>query len=366
VKKRSVTFHVLKVVGGMAGMLALFSGVLAGTYWLTSFVFQHPGQQFSALLFQIVNSVLALVLLFLLIGAASFIFHGRSPRDAGPFGQIIEAMGRIAKGDFDVRLGDGLRDDRVMGGLVESVNQMALELGQMEEMRQEFISNVSHEIQSPLTSIRGFAVALQSDDLSPEERAHYVGIIETESTRLSRLTDDLLKLASLESRQAKFEPKTYRLDKQIRNLVLACEPQWAGKGLEMDVSLEEASVTGDEDLLSQVWINLIHNGIKFTPGGGCISVGLRQDDGLVKVEVRDTGVGISEEDQARVFERFYKADKSRDRSKGGSGLGLSIARRIVEMHGGTIGLESRGGEGTTFRVSLPQAPQRTPPIPAPQ
>src|SRR6202040_3965320 len=107
--------------------------------------------------------------------------------------------------------------------------------------------------QSPLTSIRGFARALQQDDLSPEARRHYLDIIETESVRLSKLSDNLLELASLDSEQIKLEPRPYRLDKQIRGLILACEPQWAAKGLEMDVALDEASITADEDLLSQVW-----------------------------------------------------------------------------------------------------------------
>lgn len=120
----------------------------------------------------------------------------------------------------------------------------------MEQMRQEFISNVSHELQSPLTSICGFAQALQNEQTTVEERHRYLAIIETESTRLSRLTDNLLKLASLEAAHLKVEPTTYRLDKQIRRLILACEPQWTVKAIEMDVALEEVTITADEDLLS--------------------------------------------------------------------------------------------------------------------
>jgi signal transduction histidine kinase len=163
----------------------------------------------------------------------------------------------------------------------------------------------------------------------------------------------LLKLAALESEHANFEPKTYRLDKQIRNLILACEPQWTDKGLDMDISLEELEITADEDLLSQVWINLIHNSIKFTPQGGRVQIDLRRQDDDIEFRITDTGVGISEEDRPRIFERFYKADKSRTRSNGGSGLGLSIAKKIVEMHKGGINVESRLGAGTTFTVSLP-------------
>jgi signal transduction histidine kinase len=226
-------------------------------------------------------------------------------------------------------------------------------------MRQEFISNVSHEIQSPLTSIRGFAQALQSDQLSPEDRHHYLSIIETESKRLSRITEDLLKLAALESEHAKFEPAAYHLDKQIRDLILACEPQWTEKGIDMDVTLEEVTIMADQDLLSQVWINLIHNSIKFTPVGGTVRVGLhRQGSNVVEFCITDTGIGIAEEDQVRIFERFYKADKSRDRSIAGSGLGLSITKKILEMHKGTIEVQSKLGQGTQFTICLPIDPAR--------
>jgi signal transduction histidine kinase len=220
-------------------------------------------------------------------------------------------------------------------------------------MRQEFISNVSHEIQSPLTSIRGFARALQNEQLSPADRAHYLNIIEIESMRLSKLSDNLLALASLDAEQMKFEPKAYRLDRQIRNLILACEPQWTDKSLDMDVALEEVVITADEDMLSQVWINLIHNSIKFTPCGGSVRILLQYQADRVVFRITDSGIGISADDQAHVFERFFKAEKARDRAKGGSGLGLAIAKKIVEMHKGTIGVESELGAGACFTVCLP-------------
>ncbi len=238
--------------------------------------------------------------------------------------------------------------------LTESVNKMASELDQMESMRQEFISNVSHEIQSPLTSIRGFAQALENDTLTAEERHHYLSIIESESTRLSRITEDLLKLATLESDQVHMEPKCYRLDKQIRSLILACEPQWRAKGIHLDVSLEELEITADEDLLSQVWNNLIHNGIKFTPQAGSVKVALSSRGDQAEFRISDTGIGISVDDQDRIFERFYKADRSRTHVNGGSGLGLSIAKKIIEMHNGTIEVASKVGTGTTFIVALPR------------
>jgi two-component system, OmpR family, phosphate regulon sensor histidine kinase PhoR len=267
---------------------------------------------------------------------------------------FTDAMKRIAEGDFNVKLDRRqVKGGGEFGILAASLNEMAQDLGRMEEMRQEFISNVSHEIQSPLTSIGGFARALRDEGLTPEERGHYLDIIETESARMSKLSDNLLKLASLESRRHPFEPRSYRLDKQLRNLVLACEPLWREKEIGMGVSLAETAIEADEDLLSQVWINLIHNAVKFTPEHGGVEIGLRLAGGEAEVTIADSGIGISEEARERVFERFYKEDKSRTRTAGGSGLGLSIVKKIVELHKGTIRVESLPGAGATFIVKLP-------------
>ncbi|HIW33551.1 MAG TPA: HAMP domain-containing histidine kinase [Candidatus Paenibacillus intestinavium] len=230
---------------------------------------------------------------------------------------------------------------------------MTTQLQQMEDLRQEFISNVSHEIQSPLTSIVGFAQALQLNNLSIEENNHYLNIIEMESRRLSKLSDNLMKLTSLESEQHPFDKKRYSLYQQIKTIILACEPNWMQKNLELSISLDKVSILADEDLMSQVWTNIIHNSIKFIPSNGTITISLRQVDEQAIIRITDTGIGIARQDQLHIFERFYKADHARERSKGGSGLGLSIVKKIVEMHGGTISVESELGKGTTFTVNLP-------------
>jgi len=267
----------------------------------------------------------------------------------------IDAMRRMSKGDFSVTLDADPRHLGQLGVLVRSFNEMASELGQMERMRQEFISNVSHEFQSPLTSIGGFARALRNEELTADTRRHYLQIIESESMRLSKLSDNLLKLTSLESNHHPFEAKSYRLDRQIRRVILGCEPQWLAKRLELDVDLDELAIVADEDLLNQVWSNLAHNAIKFTPEGGTISVRLSGSEQHVEVTVTDTGIGVSEADLHHLFERFFKADKARSRSAGGSGLGLSIVKKIVELHHGTVTASSRVGEGTSFRVELPRS-----------
>ena len=349
--------HKQRLVGFAWFILALIfvSGMIAVAYFLTGYIYKVIHWQPPAVLAQIVNTLLGLLLTGMLVGSVSKVARSRGwIPEMKVFGPIINALEKIAQGDFSIRLDNEFEDHEIAGELANKVNKMAMELDQMENMRQEFISNVSHEIQSPLTSIRGFAQALENDQLSAEERHHYLDIIQNESTRLSRITEDLLRMAALESDKVKFEPRPYRLDHQIRNLILACEPQWISKSINMDISLKELEITADEDLLSQVWTNLIHNSIKFTPQDGRINITLQQDGSSIQFEIKDTGIGISDEDQVHIFERFYKADRSRTRlGSTGSGLGLGIVRKIVELHNGAIAVESASGVGTSFKVSLP-------------
>ncbi|MGI2293840.1 sensor histidine kinase [Paenibacillus sp. GXUN7292] len=309
------------------------------------------------------------LLAFLINAMLGFFIFGLAISIAGPFvkrrehhywSELIDALRRISRGDFRVNLDAGFgsahnnqRQNHPYAQLVNSINDMAANLKVMEELRQEFISNVSHEIGSPLTSISGFAKALKNENLDRERRQRYLTIIETECLRLSKLSDNLMKLAVLDSERHPFKPMPYRLDKQLIALILTCEPQWEAKKIEMDVDVEEVEVVADEDLMSQVWVNLIHNAIKFTPYSGKISVVLTRSGDQAIIRVADTGSGIAEKDQLRIFERFYKADKSRERTSGGSGLGLSIAQKITEMHHGLISVSSKLGEGTEFKVLLP-------------
>jgi signal transduction histidine kinase len=334
---------------GIILTLILFTGCFAAAFFLTSFIYNKIGQAPSALLAQIINSLVGLIIGLVIIKIALLLDEQKS----GLFDSVIKAQRKIAGGDYNISLDKNTEGMGPYSELVESVNYMALELNKMEKMRQEFISNVSHEIQSPLTSIHGFAQALRNNKLSAESRLHYLNIIEAESMRLSRLSDNLLRLASLEADTIKFEPKVYRLDKQLRNIIVACEPQWLDKNINMDISLEEIEIKADEDMMSQIWINLINNSLKFTSEGGNIRVDLHKQGDLIEFNISDSGIGIAEDDQQRIFERFFKADKSRRASVKGSGLGLSIVKRIIDMHQGTIHVQSTLGIGTTFTVSLP-------------
>lgn len=358
-KRLSKKMIVLRATGATAMMITFSGAAFSLAYWSTSQVFNLTESEWPEYGRQMLNWFLGILIIALTAVLVGWITR---PRQIAVWNEMKDALMRIAKGDFDVALNQNNRYEGQIGEFVESINHMAQELKQVELLRQEFISNVSHEIQSPLTSIRGFAAALRNDELPLEERKHYLSIIETEATRLSKLSDNLLKLTSLESDHHPFEPRSYRLDKQLRELVQACEPQWMEKGLEIELELPKTTIVADEDLLSQVWVNLLHNAIKFTPAGGCLKVtlelGQRQGREVdhVTVTVKDSGIGMSPEDQKRIFERFYKGDKSRTRTTAGSGLGLSIAKKIVELHHGDIRVDSRLSAGSAFMVTMPLIP----------
>ncbi|MDF2722605.1 MAG: hypothetical protein K0Q59_2280 [Paenibacillus sp.] len=269
-----------------------------------------------------------------------------------PLKQITEATRSIAGGNFNVKLNIRQRDE--LGVLAESITHMAEELKKTERMRQEFVSNVSHDIQTPLTSIRGFSKLLQQPHVNGEDRQTYLKLIESESERLSRLSENLLKLASLDSEHHPYHPQPIMLDEQLRRCVVACEPLWSGKRLELELDLPPVQIVADEDSLNQVWMNLLHNAIKFTPSGGKIGIRLTTDERQVIVAVSDTGIGIAPEEQPHIFRRFYKTDASRQSGDGsGNGLGLAIVKKIVDMHGGSIVISSQKNEGAIFVVYLP-------------
>ena len=268
-----------------------------------------------------------------------------------PIKAMTLATRKIARGNFDVQLPIKNMDE--LGTLAESFNSMAKELRELEQMRQDFVSNVSHEIQSPLTSLRGYSQILKDETLTTGERKEFLQIVEQEINRLSRLSENLLKLASLESNHHPYHPEVYLLDEQLRGLVVLMEPQWAKKHLKMMLSLEKVECFGDQDLLNQVWVNILTNSIKFTPDGGQIHIKLTVNDQRVIVEIADSGAGMATEVQARIFERFYTGNTARERQKNGNGLGLSIVKKIVDIHNGEIEVASKEGEGTKFIVKLP-------------
>jgi signal transduction histidine kinase len=257
----------------------------------------------------------------------------------------------MAQGQFDVQLQTNRKDE--IGQLNASFNEMALELAQLDRMRREFVANVSHEIQSPLTSISGFAKAMRQKPMSEENRIYYLTIIQEESDRLSRLSQNLLRLSSLQHDRHPVQSTAFRLDEQLRKVVIALEPQWSGKEIALELDLKPVTVHADEDQLSQVWTNLLSNSIKFTPVHGKVFIRAYADGRSAVVRITDNGIGIPEDQRTDIFKPFHKVDKARDRAVSGSGLGLSIVKQIVDRHEGRIWADEEPGGGSVFTVELP-------------
>jgi len=268
-----------------------------------------------------------------------------------PINKLTRATRQIAAGDFNVEL--NIKQKGEIGTLARSFEEMMHDLQQLEQMRRDFVSNVSHEVQSPLTSISGYAKALKHVAISDAERSRYLDIIIAEAERMSKMSDSLLKLSLLESQSQQMKLASYGLDEQIRRVIVAIQPQWSARNISFDLNLKAVNVTADYDLLNQVWTNILGNSIKFSEDGGVINVSIIQDTKNVAVQITDAGFGISLEDQKRIFERFFKADRSHSRKYAGSGMGLAIVKQIVSLHQGDIRVESELGRGTTITVTLP-------------
>ncbi len=297
--------------------------------------------------FRIISTSLSFLAVFVLMTTfASF-------RLSKPVQVLTRAHERVQEGDFTVRLPDNQPGE--MGELMRSFNDMTEALGSTAYLQKDFISSISHEFKTPIASIRGFAKLLQMPGLTEEQKAEYISLIAQESDRLSRLSETLLRLSALEQQTALATLTTFSLDEQLRQVILRLEPAWSQKDIGWQLDMQEVAITSDQELLNQVWVNILQNAIKFSPAESDIEVRVFREGNAI-VEIQDHGCGMTEEAQKRIFDKFYQADKSRKQE--GVGLGLSLVKRIVDMMGGQITVTSAVGEGSTFRVELPVTPPR--------
>lgn len=273
-----------------------------------------------------------------------------STKMLSPILKINDAAKKVAKGDFSVRL-EEKSIAKEIEEIATSFNIMVRELANTETLRNDFVSNVSHEFKTPLSAIEGYTTLLQDENLSKQEQAQYIERILENTGRLTRLTQSILSLSQLENQEIVLQKENYMLDEQIRRVLLGYEPLWEEKELTIDLSLEATPFFGSKSLLAQVWSNLIDNAIKFSRTGGTLSIGCRADNGTVCVFVRDTGVGMAEDVKKHAFDKFYQGERSH--SMKGNGLGLALVKRIVVLCGGSIRLESEEGKGTKITVLLP-------------
>lgn len=276
-----------------------------------------------------------------------------SQKVARPLRQLNDAALEIAGGNLSRRVSVASNDE--LGQLGAAFNFMANHLQEIEQSRQEFIANISHELRSPLTSLRGFLQAVLDDAVPKANREHYLNVAFDETNRLSRLVNDLLDCAALQSASFSLNLTEINLNELIRRVVVQMEPQINEKKLDVRINLisPDPIIRADWDRVQQVLVNLLDNAIAFSSEGGKLTLSTAREGDRVKVSVADTGIGISAEELPKIWDRFHKVDRSRSRTRCGTGLGLSIAKRLVEAHGGTITVESTVGQGTTFSFYLP-------------
>lgn len=279
-----------------------------------------------------------------------------------PLRHMTLAMSHLAQGDFAYRMGEpGRFHLREVAEFARAFNVAADELAGTEMMRAGFISDFSHEFRTPINSLSGFAQLLRDDDLEPAERREYAGIIVEESERLAGLSERILLLSKVEAAARLPDVQEVDLAESLRRAVIVLEPKLRAKDVAVDVALDDAWVSGNDGYLAQLWLNLLDNAVKFSPKGGRVSVALyggrRGEEGRngagdeAVVWVSDEGCGMDEATRARIFDRFYQGDSSH--AGAGSGLGLALCKRIAELHGGTIEVQSAPNRGSVFEVRLP-------------
>ena len=329
----------------MAGLL-LAGGLIVVLHWtgvLDPLVGTRPLNIFDSTPFRV---VLIMMSFSIIIGTAVAMFF--SKRALKPINTLVAATHRVAKGDFSTRIElKGIMED-----LSHSFNKMVNELSTIETLRSDFINNFSHEFKTPIVSIRGFAKLLEDGGLSDEEKREYLAIIIAESERLAELSANILNLSKYESLEIITEKMPFRIDEQIRRAVVLTEPKWSAKNIDVNLEIDEIIFDGNENVAQQIWINLLDNAIKFTGQNGKIDIKLKNLDDSLCFSIQDNGIGMDEETRARIFDKFFQGDKSHTGS--GNGLGLTLVKRIVELFGGSITVESSPGVGSVFTVCLPK------------
>ncbi len=276
-----------------------------------------------------------------------------------PLHRLAEGTRKVAEGDFSVYVPTVHTSSRLdyLDVMILDFNKMVEELGSVETLKTDFVSNVSHEMKTPIAVIKNYAELLQTDRGTEEERREYARNIEEAAARLSTLISNILKLNKLENQSIDPDIEDYDLSGQLEMCILQYEELWDEKELELEVDIaERVNVRADRSLMELVWNNLLSNAVKFTEPGGTVTIRQRTAEGQVEVSVTDTGCGMSQESIRHIFDKFYQGDTSHARE--GNGLGLALVKRIIDLMNGEITVVSRPGQGSTFTVRLPAADER--------
>ena len=266
--------------------------------------------------------------------------------------ELSGASKRVARGDFSPKL--EIPKEREIGELVSSFNQMVEQLGRQQALNSDFLVGIAHEFKTPLATIRGYTQLL-SEDISQEKREKYADIIVKKVDALTALVTNILELSLLENDDIKIPRSVFSLDEQIRKTILFYEPAWSGKQIELFPELVPVDYYGSPELIGEIWQILLDNAIKFTPAGGTITVRMKESPEQISILFRDNGIGMDDETKAHLYEKFYQS--SAQTGKKGSGLGLALTKRILDVCGGDISVDSALGEGTSVWICLQKTPQ---------
>lgn len=269
-----------------------------------------------------------------------------------PITKLTAAAKKVGEEKFSGTLDINRRDE--IGQLAQSFQKMTEKLSENDRIRKEFISDVSHDFQSPLLNIKGYADLLMDDGLPHDKRQNYAKVIQSETERLSLLTKQLLLLTSLDQIESPLKPKLFSLDEQLLDIIRKYRWLLEEKQMSLSMELDEVNITGDPAYLEKVWENLLSNALKYTREDGEIDIRLSDRADHVEVTVKDNGMGIGEEHLSRLYDRFYRVDTSRTQEIEGTGLGLAIVHQVVQLHKGSVQVASAEGKGTTFTVTLPK------------
>lgn len=335
---RMRTYYILIVA-----VIVLFSfGAIAGLLYLLEGLGVIPSLGIYTLISLLLVSGITVALMSYFIGR----------RVLTPLVKLSSASKEVARGNFDVTVSDSSKMEEVQSTF-RNFNAMVRELKSISTLSSDFIANVSHEFKTPLSVIEGYAMLLQDDRLTAQEREDYLNKILVNTRRLNTLVGNILMLSKMETKPLPEQYTRFRLDEQLRQVVAQLEPQWSAKGISFRVRLDEVELLGWEQVLPYVWSNLISNAIKFSPSGSVIALTLLEQRECAVVTVSDRGCGMEPDVQERIFEKFYQGDTSHKVE--GNGLGLALVRQIVELSQGVVEVESQPGKGSTFRVILPKS-----------
>ena len=316
----------------------------------TSLLYHGP----LTLLLMMVLCLLVCILSMVIGGILLFFVTGYLSK---PIEALNKTVNEIAKGDFSVRVErKGQRKDNFeyiheLDELEANMNKMAMELNGMDYMRKDFMSNVSHEVKTPVAAITGFSEILMDGNLDTQEQMEYLQLIYNESKRLSVLCENMLQMSRLDYQQIIAKKSKIRVDEQIRKCIILLTQKWDGKEIDFDLEMDAVTVESDASLLMQLWTNLIDNAIKYSDWKPNIRIRVEQKDGQLSVQIKDDGIGIPKEKLMKIYDKFYQCEESH--KKHGNGLGLSIVKRIIELLDGSIRYESDEKDGTTVFVTMP-------------